>query len=51
MTEKRVGWIKRAGYALAAFTVNDPKMARKLVNWGVDCIITDKPDTIAAALG
>ncbi len=51
LTEKRVGWIKRAGYALAAFTVNEPEVARRLVAWGVDCIITDRPDVIEKALG
>jgi glycerophosphoryl diester phosphodiesterase len=43
--------IKRAGYQLAAFTVNDPKKARRLIQLGVDCIITDRPDVIAAAVG
>ena len=43
--------VKRAGYQLAAFTVNDRKRACRLVGFGVDCIITDRPDVIAAALG
>jgi len=43
--------IKRAGYQLAAFTVNDPNRARRLIGLGVDCIITDRPDVIAQALG
>ncbi|MCH8002030.1 MAG: glycerophosphodiester phosphodiesterase [Proteobacteria bacterium] len=50
LNAKRVARIKAAGYALAAFTVNEPKVARKLLGWGVDCIITDKPDTIAKAI-
>ncbi len=43
------GWardIKQAGLALAAFTVNDPGRAAELYGWGVDCIITDRPDAI-----
>jgi len=48
---KTAAKIKRAGYQLAAFTVNDPKKARRLIGFGVDCIITDRPDVIAAALG
>jgi glycerophosphoryl diester phosphodiesterase len=42
--------VKRAGYQLAAFTINDPNRARRLIRLGVDCIITDRPDTIAQAL-
>jgi glycerophosphoryl diester phosphodiesterase len=42
--------IKQAGYALAAYTINDPGLARSLVAVGVDCIITDAPDVILAAL-
>ncbi len=42
--------IKRAGYALSVWTVNDPDEAKALVGMGVDCIITDKPDVILAAL-
>ena len=47
---KTAAKVKRAGYQLAAFTVNDPKRARRLIRFGVDCIITDRPDVIAAAL-
>src|SRR6185503_760281 len=36
--------IKRAGYALSVWTVNDPDEARALVGMGADCIITDRPD-------
>ncbi len=42
--------IKQAGYGSAVFTVNDPKRARLLLARGVDCIITDAPGKIAAAL-
>lgn len=42
--------IKQAGYALAAYTIDDPAVARALVGMGVDCVITDMPDVIAAAL-
>jgi glycerophosphoryl diester phosphodiesterase len=48
---KTAAKIKNAGYQLAAFTVNDPKKARRLIGFGVDCIITDRPDVIAAAVG
>ena len=35
--------VKVDGYGLAAYTVNDPKAARRLWDMGVDCIITDDP--------
>ena len=43
--------VKRAGYALAVWTVNDPDEARALIGMGADCIITDQPDVILRALG
>ena len=42
--------VKRAGYALSVWTVNDPDEARALVGMGADCIITDAPDVILHAL-
>ena len=42
--------IKQAGFALGVYTIDDPAVARALVGMGVDCIITDAPDVILAAL-
>jgi len=42
--------IKRAGYALSVWTVNDPDEARALVGMGANCIITDAPDVILRGL-
>jgi glycerophosphoryl diester phosphodiesterase len=42
--------IKRAGYALSVWTVNDPDEARAIVGMGADCIITDAPDVILRGL-
>jgi glycerophosphoryl diester phosphodiesterase len=42
--------IKRAGYALSVWTVDDPDEARALIGMGADCIITDRPDVILRAL-
>jgi glycerophosphoryl diester phosphodiesterase len=42
--------VKRAGYALSVWTVNDPDEARALIGMGADCIITDVPDVILAAI-
>jgi glycerophosphoryl diester phosphodiesterase len=33
--------VRGAGYALLCWTVNDRRSARKLLRWGVDCLVTD----------
>jgi len=33
--------MRDAGYAVLCWTVNDPRAARKLLGWGVDCLVTD----------
>jgi glycerophosphoryl diester phosphodiesterase len=38
--------IRKAGYGLAVYTVNDPERASTLKTWGVQCLFTDRPDTI-----
>jgi glycerophosphoryl diester phosphodiesterase len=42
--------IKRAGYKLSVWTVNDPDEARAILGMGADCIITDRPDVILRIL-
>jgi glycerophosphoryl diester phosphodiesterase len=34
----------RAGLAVQVWTVNDEATARRLLGWGVDALITDRPD-------
>jgi glycerophosphoryl diester phosphodiesterase len=43
--------VKAAGYAFAVYTVNGVRAGRRLLDKGVDCLITDRPDALAAALG
>jgi glycerophosphoryl diester phosphodiesterase len=38
--------IRKAGFGLAVYTVNDRARALELKTWGVQCLITDRPDTI-----
>lgn len=38
--------IRKAGYGLAAYTVNDPARGAELAAWGVQCLISDRPDVI-----
>jgi glycerophosphoryl diester phosphodiesterase len=40
-----------AGAAVLAWTVNDRRLARKLLAWGVDCLVTDRLDRIAPGFG
>jgi glycerophosphoryl diester phosphodiesterase len=47
---KYMAWAKGAGYRVNTWTVNDAKKAVELRDLGVDCIITDKPDVILAAV-
>lgn len=51
LTAPRALEIKKAGYLLSAYTINDPDVARLLLAMGVDCIITDAPDLILAGFG
>jgi glycerophosphoryl diester phosphodiesterase len=44
LTEVQVHEVKRAGYALLCYTVNDTDTARRLLSWGVDAIFTDRLD-------
>jgi glycerophosphoryl diester phosphodiesterase len=41
--------VRQAGLGIAIYTVNDRRKARRLLDAGVDCIITDSPDTVLAA--
>ncbi len=42
--------VKEAGYLVAVYTVNNARRARRFLSWGVDCVITDYPGQLAAAL-
>src|SRR5260370_19704087 len=50
LASARAREVKQAGFALSVYTINDATEARALVSMGVDCIITDRPDVIIAAL-
>lgn len=51
LTAPRAVEIRKAGYALSVYTINEGDVARALVGMGVDCVITDAPDVILQALG
>lgn len=46
LTETRVAALKGAGYALMAWTVNDPREAGRLAALGVDMLCSDRPERL-----
>lgn len=46
LTQEQAQGVVRAGYGLLCWTVNDPDAARRLIGWGVDCLVTDALDVI-----
>ncbi|CAN5878969.1 glycerophosphodiester phosphodiesterase family protein [soil metagenome] len=50
LTAVRAVEVRKAGYLLGVYTIDDADVARVLIGMGVDCIITDAPDLILAAL-
>jgi len=43
--------VKAAGYAFVVYTVNGVRAGRRLLDKGVDCLITDRPDLLIRELG
>lgn len=48
LTQEQALAIKQAGFGLLCYTVNDPKRAKVLAEWGVDAICTDQLNIIDA---
>ncbi|MCG4342432.1 glycerophosphodiester phosphodiesterase, partial [Escherichia coli] len=46
LTAERVKALKDAGLRILVYTVNQPDRVRLLLDWGVDCICTDRIDLI-----
>jgi glycerophosphoryl diester phosphodiesterase len=46
LTRERAQEVRAAGYGLLCWTVNDAAVARRLLGWGVDCLVTDSLSTI-----
>ncbi|MCO7263173.1 glycerophosphodiester phosphodiesterase [Dickeya zeae] len=46
LDDARVRELKDAGLRILVYTVNQPDRARTLLQWGVDCICTDRIDLI-----
>jgi glycerophosphoryl diester phosphodiesterase len=43
---ERAQAVKREGFGLFCYTVNDPARAREILSWGVDALCTDRIDLI-----
>jgi glycerophosphoryl diester phosphodiesterase len=50
LTESLAAEVKREGFWLLCYTVNETGVARRLFSWGVDAIFTDRLDLIAPDL-
>jgi glycerophosphoryl diester phosphodiesterase len=50
LTEERLGRAKELGLAVIPWTVNAPEGMARLIDWGVDGLITDYPDRARAVM-
>ncbi len=50
LRKRYVRRMKKKGYRILTWTVDDPEEMKKLAEWGVDGIITDRPDLATDAL-
>ncbi len=51
LSRRYVRRMRRKGYRIIAWTVNDPDEMRSLIAWGVQGIITDRPDVALGVVG
>lgn len=51
VTRELVQWAHTRGYQVNTWTVDEPEVARRLIEWGVDGIITNKPDVLRKIVG
>jgi glycerophosphoryl diester phosphodiesterase len=47
LSQAQASTVRQHGYGLLCWTVNDAETARRLLGWGVDCLVTDALRTIA----
>lgn len=50
LTQEYIQAIQRNGFEYHVWTINDPATARRLTEWGVQSITTDRPDEIRKAI-
>lgn len=50
-TAETIARYRETGRPVLAYTINDPRQARTLFDWGVSAVFTDTPAAMAAAIG
>lgn len=50
VTPKLVQTVHKAGRKIHVWTIDDPQLMHELIDWGVDGIITDRPDLLKGVL-
>jgi glycerophosphoryl diester phosphodiesterase len=50
VSRRFIAHMHRAGLPVKVWTVNEPADMRRLLDWGVDALISDRPDLAAAAV-
>ena len=51
VTRRLVRELKRKGVAVHIWTVNDPADMKQLLDWGVDGVLSDRPDLLKEVMG
>lgn len=51
LTRAQADAVHAAGYAVLCWTVNEPAVATRLLDWGVECLVTDVLDVIGPGFG
>lgn len=47
---ERMAAIREKGILIQVHTINDPERMNELLDWGADCVLTDRPDVLAEVL-
>jgi glycerophosphoryl diester phosphodiesterase len=50
VTKEWVDQVHARGQEMYVWTVNDPEVAKRLANWGVDTLISDNPELIKSVI-
>jgi len=51
VSKRFIGLAHEAGLVVQVWTVDDPSDMRRLLSWGVDALITDRPDVAIEIVG
>ncbi|HUF13045.1 MAG TPA: glycerophosphodiester phosphodiesterase [Longimicrobiales bacterium] len=51
VSERLVRELRKKGLVVQVWTVNEPEDMRRLLDWGVDGVLSDRPDVLAEVMG